>query len=193
MQINTKPPQKQKIKKHKSYVAMIDKEKGEMIVPIKARLNPYNNKPAFCAGMPQFFGGTHNSSRPPLYHIQKEVNEESRGTYELEQKYPTSFYKEDNMEFFVSDKSGWEKTEKKWTIEDEEDEDKVPPEQKEMEDIKTVDLKKFNAEMKEDEIIEELIKQTNTSEASEQAQKEFNESATRQAYINIISNYTKGN
>jgi hypothetical protein len=67
--------------KTKSYVILCTRDM--MIVPIKANLNPYNNRPWFSGGTPQFFGGSADGENDPLKTLQREVTEESRRTLRL--------------------------------------------------------------------------------------------------------------
>lgn len=50
---------------------------NSVIFPVKAALNPYNQKPAYCAGEPQFFGGADEKEEGPLTSLKREVGEES--------------------------------------------------------------------------------------------------------------------
>jgi len=73
----------------------------EVIFPVKAYLNPYNNKRAYCAGQPQFFGGKDEDDEGPLKSLQREVSEESLQFFEIAELGPkiyTGTYQANNFE-----------------------------------------------------------------------------------------------
>lgn len=51
--------------------------------PVKAALNPYNGRAAWCGGFPQFFGGRADGGESVGGALAREVVEESLGTYSL--------------------------------------------------------------------------------------------------------------
>lgn len=59
----------------KNYVILFDSTK--MYYPVKAAENPYDNSKAYCAGLPQFFGGAVDKGEGKLETLQREVQEES--------------------------------------------------------------------------------------------------------------------
>ncbi|MBS0535881.1 MAG: hypothetical protein JSR72_17655 [Proteobacteria bacterium] len=65
----------------KRYVILCDDD--IVVFPIKAAINPYDGSPAFLAGEPNFFGGADARREDPLTTLQREVREESVGTYEI--------------------------------------------------------------------------------------------------------------
>ncbi len=66
----------------KNYIIFYDDEK--MIFPVKAEYNPYvGDKPAFCAGCPQFFGGATEGKETVTTVLGREVAEESVNNYTL--------------------------------------------------------------------------------------------------------------
>ncbi|MGL6309477.1 hypothetical protein ACSZMD_06505 [Aeromonas veronii] len=75
----------------KYYVMLINTESYQMITPVKALLNPYNGGQAYCAGMPQFFGGTDDKDQPVALVLADEINQESRRTLELTSGSPHYF------------------------------------------------------------------------------------------------------
>lgn len=169
----------------KYYIMLVDLEANEMRVPVKALLNPYNNQPAYCAGMPQFFGGTDTDDHPPATVLEHEITQESRRTLELTSGSPTPFFNEGNMFFYWAGKDKWTETGTPWG----------PPAnnaEAEMDRIVIVDLTQFNQHMSDQEIIAELVSQTGSGGAPQQGQTDFAHSATRTAFIGLIRMYLAG-
>lgn len=158
----------------KYYIMLVDLKTKQMHVPVKALLNPHNNKKAYCAGMPQFLGGSGKSK--PFIVLQKEVTEESRGTLELILA-PPSFFTDKNMSFYWASEDKWKQTGTSWKP-------TKNPDEQEMDRIVVVDLKDFNNNMTDDQIIEELVKQTGSDKAA--GTTDFNKSVTRTAFIKMI-------
>ena len=173
----------------KYYITLIDLNANQMLVPVKANLNPYNNKTAYCTGMPQFFGGTDDTDQPPAIVLEKEITEESRRTLELISGSPTHFLTSENMFFYWAGENQWKRTGTPWKP-------ASKKEEKEMERIETVDLTEFHRKKiksnDEEDIIWELRNQTGTLDAPEKGETDFANSSTRTAFIEIISMYLDG-
>ena len=169
----------------KYYIMLMDRDSAEMRVPVKALLNPYNQQPAYCAGMPQFFGGTDTDDRPPAEVMEREITEESRRTLELTSGSPSHFFTEGSMFFYWASEGQWTETGTPWG-----------PAQNnaeaEMDRIVTVDLTRFNDGMNDTQIIAELVTQTGSNGAPQQGQAEFAVSSTRTAFIRLIRLYLAG-
>lgn len=169
----------------KYYIMLVDQAHNQMRVPVKALQNPYNNRPAFSAGMPQFFGGTDTNDQPPVTVLDQEITQESRRTLELTTHAPPYFYTSENMFFYWSAEGGWRQTATPWG-----------PAQNnaeaEMDRIVIVDLTQFDANMTNDQIITELVNQTGSQGAPPQGQADFNASATRIAFITLMRMYLSG-
>jgi hypothetical protein len=65
----------------KNYVILCDDD--VVIFPIKADESPYAGGRVYCPGEPQFFGGNEEGREGILATLQREVDEESSGTYAL--------------------------------------------------------------------------------------------------------------
>jgi hypothetical protein len=65
----------------KFYVLFYDGQ--NIYFPVKAELNPYNGRPAYCGGFPQFFGGKPDGGETVGEALTREVLEESIATYAL--------------------------------------------------------------------------------------------------------------
>ncbi len=163
----------------KYYVTLIDRASNQMQVPVKADLNPYNQRQAYCAGMPQIFGGTDMDDRPPAIVLGQEVTQESRRTLKLTSDSPSYFFTEGNMFFYWASEDQWQRTGNPW-------EQPQSNEEAEMERIVVVDLTQFDNGMNDNEIIMELVAQTGCGEAPHQGVLDFNASATRTAFIILI-------
>jgi hypothetical protein len=162
----------------KYYVMLVDMAHQRMRVPVKALRNPYDGEAAYCAGMPQFFGGTDRDDRPPSAVMREEVSQESRRTLELT-TIPIHFFDIENMFFYWAGQDRWQDTGTAWGPAGDDAE-------REMDRIVTVDLTRLNAEGTNDELIAELIAQTNSQGAPQQGQADFDESATREAFVELL-------
>ncbi|HEV2816521.1 MAG TPA: hypothetical protein VGW40_04790 [Allosphingosinicella sp.] len=162
----------------KYYVMLVDLANQRMRVPVKALRNPYDGEAAYCAGMPQFFGGTDRKDRPPTAVMKEEVGQESRRTLEL-MVGPDHFFDSENMFFYWADADRWQETGTAWGP----GRNKA---EREMDRIEIVDLTRFNPQWSNDQLIAELIRQTNSEGAPQQGQDEFDESATREAFVELL-------
>jgi len=163
----------------KYYVMLIDPTNQQMRVPVKALLNPYNGRPAYCAGMPQFFGGTDNDDQPPPVVLDQEVTQESRRSLELTAHDPHHFFDHENMFYYWAGGNEWIVTGTPWGP-------ARNAAEAEMDRIEIVDLTRFNAQWTDDQLIAELIRQTNSTGAPARGQADFNGSATREAFIRLL-------
>lgn len=100
--------------KPKFYIILVDRASNQMHVPVKSLLNPYNRRPAYCAGMPQFFGGTNTDDQPPAIVLEQEITQESRRTLELTSDSPQHFFTEGNMSFYWAAEDRWQQTGTAW-------------------------------------------------------------------------------
>ncbi len=166
----------------KYYIMLVDRRSNRMHVPVKALLNPYNNQPAYCAGMPQFFGGTDTDDQPPAIVLGQEITQESRRTLELTSGSPPHFFTSGNMFFYWAAEDRWRQTGTPWGPAQNNAE-------REMDRIVVVDLRRFNNTMNDNAIIAELVNQTASRGAPQQGQNEFDASATRTAFIRLIRMY----
>jgi hypothetical protein len=166
----------------KYYIMLVDRGANRMHVPVKALLNPYNNQPAYCAGMPQFYGGTDSDDQPPAIVLEQEITQESRRTLELTSGNPSHFFTEGNMFFYWATENQWSQTGTPWS-----------PAQNnaeaEMDRIVVIDLTQFHNAMNDDAIIAELVNQTASGGAPQQGQTDFTASATRSAFIKLMRKY----
>ncbi|HKR24827.1 MAG TPA: hypothetical protein VJS15_06175 [Allosphingosinicella sp.] len=153
---------------------LVDEERQEMRVPVKALLNPYNGRNAFCAGMPQFFGGTDDDDQPPPAVLENEITQESRRTLELTSDSPPHFFDSGNMSFYWAEEGRWTETGTAWGP-------GQGPEEQEMDRIVTVDLTQF-----ENALIAELIRQTGSQGAPQHGKDDFDRSVTREAFIALL-------
>lgn len=169
----------------KYYIMLVDRASNQMRVPVKALLNPYNQQPAFSAGMPQFFGGTDMDDQPPAIVLEQEIAQESRRTLELTSGSPPYFFTSGNMFFYWAAEDQWTQTGTAWG-----------PAQNnaeaEMDRIVVVDLTQFDHNMNDNAIIAELVNQTGSQGAPQQGQNDFNASATRTAFITLMRMYLAG-
>jgi len=169
----------------KYYIMLVNRAQHQMIVPVKALLNPYNGQPAFCAGMPQFFGGTDTTDRPPAQVLEEEITQESRRTLELTSGSPPQFYTQGNMFFYWAGEDRWVHTGTPWGPAHGNDE-------AEMDRLVNVNLAAFNTHMDDNAIIAQLVTQTQSTHAPAQGVADFNASATRPAFIALIRLYLAG-
>lgn len=169
----------------KHYAMLVDLNADEMRVPVKAHLNPYNGQLAYCAGMPQFFGGTDTDDRHHAIVLEEEITQESRLTLELTSGAPTPFFSEGNMFFYWASEGQWTRTGTPWGSAQNNAE-------AEMDRIVVVDLTQFNNGMNDTAIIAELVNQTGSGRAPQQGQTNFATSATCTAFINLIRMYLTG-
>lgn len=165
----------------KYYIALIDRPDGKMHVPVKAQLNPYNKQRAYCAGMPQFFGGTDDRDTPPAAVLAMEVTQESRGTLELIPSAPHYFADEGNMFFYYATEGEWARTGAEW-------EPASTPEQAEMDRLVEINLFSFRDDMDDQAIVGELMVQAGCELGTEGGE-EFEQSATKAAFIALIRKY----
>lgn len=168
----------------KYYVALVDLGNNQMRVPVKAALNPYNHQPAYCAGMPQFFGGTDDNDQPPPVVMEAELTQESRRTLELTSGSPHSLTHSGGMFFYYALEGQWVVTGTPWGP-------AANPSEQEMDRLVTVDLTLFNTGMNDQAIINELVRQTG-SNLQTNGGTDFNQSATRPAFIALIRGYLAG-
>jgi hypothetical protein len=163
----------------KYYIMLVDQERGEMYVPVKAFLNPYNGQAAFASGMPQFFGGTDDDDQPPATVLDQELGQESRRSLELTSGSPPEFFSSGNMFFYWAGEDRWQATDTPWGSARDASE-------AEMDRIEVVDLSRFNADGTDDALIQELIDQTRCGRAPVQGAADFAGSATREAFIALL-------
>lgn len=157
-----------------------------MITPVKALINPYNGRPAYCAGMPQFLGGTDDKDQPVPVVLEYEITQESRRTLKLTSAHPHYFFAEKNMFFYWAIETQWVQTETPWGPAKTNDE-------AEMDRLVVVDLTQFTTNMSDDDIVNNLVSQTtNGTTVPPQGQADLALSATRTAFINLIRNYLAG-
>ncbi len=166
----------------KYYIMLVNGESHQMHVPVKALVNPYNQQPAYCAGMPQFFGGTDTDDQPPAIVLEHEITQESRRTLELTSGSPPHFFTEGNMFFYWAAEDRWQQTGTPWGAPQNNTE-------AEMDRIVVVDMTRFDNNMNDGQIIAELIHQTGSGGAPPQGTLDFNASATRTAFIGLIRMY----
>jgi hypothetical protein len=169
----------------KYYIMLVDLATNRMEVPVKALLNPYNQQPAYCAGMPQFFGGTDQNDQPPVVVMGHEITEESRRTLELTSAFPQDFLSEGNMFYYYAGRDRWAPTGVAWGPARSQAE-------AEMDRIVAVDLTQFNNAMNDAQIITVLLNQTGSTAAPLGGQADFNASATRTAFTILIRAYLAG-
>jgi len=134
----------------KYYIMLVDQDRDEMLVPVKAFLNPYDGQAAFASGMPQFFGGTDEDDDPPAAVLKKEITQESRQTPKLESDAAQHFFTRGNMYFYWAAGDGWSDTGTPWGSAREENE-------AEMDRIQIIDLTQFDADWDNNGLIEELV------------------------------------
>jgi len=163
----------------KYYVMLVDRERGEMYVPVKALLNPYDGQPAFASGMPQFFGGTDDSDEAPAIVLEQELAQESRQSLELTSGSPPEFYDSGNMFFYWAGEDRWQATDIPWGSAREDKE-------AEMDRIEAVALAGFNPDWTDDRLIDELVKESRCRRAPDQGVADFDGSATREAFIALL-------
>jgi hypothetical protein len=163
----------------KYYIMLVDQGQNEMYVPVKAFLNPYNGQAAFASGMPQFFGGTAEGEEGPATVLDQEIAQESRRSLELTTPTPLHFFTRGDMFFYWADANGWQSTDIPWGSARQADE-------AEMDRIQIVDLTGFDAGGTNDELIVELIDQTCSQRAPVQGAADFDASATREAFIELL-------
>lgn len=168
----------------KYYIAFIDRPNGTMRIPIKAPRNPYNGAPAYCAGMPQFFGGTDDQDQPVPLVLDAEVAQESRHTLELLTPTPHHFETVANMFFYYAVEEEWAVTGTAWGP-------AATPEQAEMERLVAIDLTRFDADMDDQAVIDELLRQAGSNLETEGGA-QFLASATRAAFLALIERYLAG-
>ena len=66
---------------------------GELVYPIKARMNPYKeHRPAYCGGLPHFFGGSPNARESYQQALRRETGEESWQKCQLTSVYGIPFF-----------------------------------------------------------------------------------------------------
>lgn len=170
----------------KYYVMLINTESYQMITPVKALLNPYNGGQAYCAGMPQFFGGTDDKDQPVALVLADEINQESRQTLELTSGSPHYFFTEENMFFYCATEGQWDHTGTPWGP-------AQTANEAEMDRLVTVDLKQFTNNMSDDVIIDNLINQTtHGTVVPQKGRDDFALSSTRTAFITLIRRYLDG-
>jgi|GEM_PF-2836636 len=169
----------------KYYIMLVDLANNQMQVPVKALLNPYNQQPAYCAGMPQFFGGTDTNDQPPVTVLDAELTQESRRTLELTSETPPHFLDVQNMFFYWAGADRWAPTGVAWGA------PQINAEA-EMNRIVVVDLTQFDNTMSDNAIITELVNQTGSGGAPQQGRADFAASASRTAFITLIRMYLAG-
>lgn len=170
----------------KYYIMLIDTVSHQMITPVKALNNPYNGRPAYCAGMPQFLGGTDDNDQPVAVVLEHEITQESRRTLELTSGSPHHFFTEGNMFFYWAIETQWVQTGTPWGP-------AQTNEEAEMDRLVVVDLTQFTNNMSDNAIINNLVNQTtNGTIVPQQGQTDFALSATRTAFINLIRSYLAG-
>ena len=163
----------------KYYIMLVDQGQNEMYVPVKAFLNPYDGQAAFASGMPQFFGGTADGDEGPSTVLDQEIAEESRRSLELTTPTPLHFFTEGSMYFYWADAGGWQETDIPWGSARE-------AKEAEMDRIEVVDLTRFDAGGTNNELIAELVAQTRCERAPDQGVVDFNGSATREAFVELL-------
>jgi len=163
----------------KYYIMLVDQERNEMYTPVKAFLNPYNGQAATASGMPQFFGGTDETDDPPAVALERELAEESRRSLELTSGSPPELFDSGNMFFYWADRDRWQATDISWGSARE-------AKEAEMDRIEIVDLTQFDAAWSDNRLIAELIGQTGCQRAPDQGAAEFDGSATRQAFVELL-------
>jgi len=172
----------------KYYIMLVDTARNEMRVPVKALLNPYDDKNAFAAGMPQFFGGTGKGNQRHVDVLAKEVTEESRRTLQLTlasaEAAPELFGRND-MYFYWTRSDGWRETGTPWN-------DGRGPDEREMDRIAIIDLTPFVEDWSDDAIIAELVRQAGCGDAPVQGKRDFARSETRVAFLKLIRQLVGG-
>ncbi len=165
----------------KSYVILCTRD--IMVVPIKANENPYNlNAGWFAAGTPQFFGGSLQGNQ--LQTLQQEVNEESRGSLQLNGIPNQPFYTvpptdgdRKTYNFFYS--QNWQNTEVLWNP------NVSDPKQREMQRLVEVSRRFFDPPQDDEEDINDiLLIETGTTQA--RGLGEFRSSHTATAFATFI-------
>ncbi|MEG5046160.1 hypothetical protein [Microcoleus sp. B4-C1] len=168
-------------KRPKSYVILCNSE--YMIVPIKADMNPYNGNFWFAGGTPQFFGGSPQGDQ--LQTMQQEVREESRETLRLDtingQVYTAEPSDIDNNTYSFSYSLNWDRTGTPWNDDVQE---QLPPNQREMQRLVSVQRNIFAGRTDPNEIIGILVNETNTVFAP--GSNVFNTSHTATAFVIFI-------
>ena len=163
----------------KYYIMLVDETCRQLRVPVKALLNPSDQRPAFCAGMPQFFGGTDDKDQPPAAVLDQEITQESRRTLELTSGSPPYFFTSGNMYFYWAAEDRWQRTDTPW----------APGQnaaEREMDRIVIVDLTPFDPAWDDDSRIAELLNQTQSQSAPQQGRTDFAGSATREAFVELF-------
>jgi hypothetical protein len=172
---------KEKQPQIKSYVILCTRD--TMIVPIKAFLNPYNQKRYWAAGTPQFFGGS--SKGTPIETMTDEVKEESRGTLELYDTNEESFFSPqldngNSLYFFYSLTPLWKRTGILWR------KNGLKKAEREMDRLVDVPLDTFAGLTDSEAIIKRLMNKTDTESAP--GIDDFKTSHTATAFVTFIKN-----
>ncbi|HEX7340264.1 MAG TPA: hypothetical protein VF271_10085 [Rhodanobacteraceae bacterium] len=168
----------------KYYIALLNESTQQMLVPIKTVFNPFYNHIAFCAGMPQFFGGSDNDDAGPIAVLDREISEESRHTLELVSPQITYFFHTGNvyagsMDFYYADQPKWQTTDTPW-------QQPANGAEAEMDRIVTVELSGFRINMTDDDLINELLRQTGCLNPQLPGWNDFSNSATRSVFIALL-------
>lgn len=156
----------------------------------------YPDNYQYCGGYPAIFGGTKEGESSILQVLEKEVDQESRSTYQL-LDYQTQYLhwnqvckkdrdgnysdNEDVMFFYYSE--GWEKMTNNWP-------EANSYETAEMEKVVTVSLNKFNELRTDDRILTELIRESQAT-APGYTHDEFRSSETAKAFVQFIRSWKR--
>jgi hypothetical protein len=156
-----------------------------MIITIKADLNPYNNRPWFSGGTPQFFGGSADGENDPLNTLQREVTEESRGTLRLNAisgrvfEAPPANGDQNTYNFYYSIE--WQRTGTQWN------DNVTNSTEREMQRLVEVPRGHFDPQQdNDDNILDILLLETGTTQAMGVDQ--FRTSHTKNAFVIFIKN-----
>ncbi len=187
----------------KDYIILFDSTK--VYYPVKAAENPYNRKKAYCAGLPQFFGGAADDGEGRLETLQREVWEESLKFFRPNQAgygvYQATY--EDNSRndvtcnFFCSDDWKQYATLDKWPTYDQWS--YYAPKYGEMCWVASAPKIAFKNAVKRDEIAKVLVKEA-AAGAPEWAKsmmekaptKQFMDSLTLGAFATFVQVWTSG-
>ena len=163
----------------KHFLVLIDRQRRQLQVPVKATHLPDTNIPLPCAGMPQMFGGdcpTHSTSAEVL---RQSVQDLSRRTLALTSDVNMRYFSQSDINFYWSHQERWQATGLPWGTAE-------TPAAMEIKKIATVDLNGFAYRNSDAEILQILYEQTGSRDAPLQGRREFEQTFLPAAFIRVI-------
>jgi hypothetical protein len=161
------------------FLVLIDRQRRQLQVPVKATIHPVTHTPLPCAGMPQMFGGECPTNTTSAELLRQSVQDLSRRTLALTTDINMRYFSQKDVNFYWTHQERWQSTGLPWSTPE-------TPAAMEINKIATVNLADFAYKNSDAEILQILYQQTDSTSAPPQGKLEFEQTLLPTAFVRVI-------